>query len=507
MNCRVLLLWIFGFFESAAVLSQDSVGVVIELPDKYIRSVDVKIRTVDNQLTRQTEKYLNSIAKQEEKLREQLEKIDSSKAAEIFGDAKKTYENLAQRLNNTTGKFDKLTSGEYIAGLDSLQGSLAFLKGAANFVSKTKDIRQKLGNSLNQVNQLQNKLKDAADIQSYLQQRQEQLKQLLSSYTNLPKSVSKCFGKYQQDIFYYSQQVKEYKDILNDPDKLVRKILSTLQTIPAFSKFFSKYSMLASLFPTPENYGTPQALAGLQTRADVQQLMQQQLAIPATGGANTNPAAYLQQQMQQAQGELSKLKDKLEQLGNGGGGGSSDMVVPDFKPNNQKTKSFLKRIELGTNFQTQRASNYFPTTTDFALTAGYKLTDKSIIGLALSGKMGWGKSWKQIRLTGEGIGMRAYAEWKAPDLFRTNSRILASLWFTVGAEMNYTRTVKSLAVFKNYSNWNKSALAGLTKKYSMNSPLKKGKKVQGSMQVLYDFLHNKHVPPTPAIVWRVGYNF
>lgn len=506
MNCRVLLLCIFGFFESAAVLSQDSVGVVIELPDKYIRSVDVKIRTVDMQITRQSEKYVNSLSKQEEKLRKQLAKIDSSKAAELFGDAKKTYENLAQKLNNTTGKFDKLTSGEYMAGLDSLQGSLAFLKDAANIVSKTKDIRQKLGSSLNQVNQLQNKLKEAADIQSYLQQRQEQLKQLLSTYTNLPKSVSKCFGKYQQDVFYYSQQLKEYKELLNDPDKLVSKILSTLQTIPAFSKFFSKYSMLASLFPTPENYGSPQALAGLQTRADVQQLMQQQLAIPATNGANANPAAYLQQQMQQAQGELSRLKDKLGQLGINGGG-SSDMAMPDFKPNNQKTKSFLKRIEIGTNFQTQRATNYFPTTTDFAITAGYKLTDKSIAGIGLSGKMGWGKNWKQIRVTGEGIGLRAYADWKAPDLFKTNSRFVASLWFTVGAEMNYTRTVESLAVFKNYSNWNKSALAGLTKKYSMNSPLKKGKKVQGTMQVLYDFLHKQHVPPTPAFVWRVGYNF
>lgn len=181
------------------------------------------------------------------------------------------------------------------------------------------------------------------------------------------------------------------------------------------------------------------------------------------------------------------------------------MAMPDFKPNQQKTKSFLKRIELGTNLQTQRATNYFPTATDIAVTVGYKLTDKSIIGIGVSGKLGWGRGWKQIRFTGEAVGLRAYAEWKAPDLFKTNSRFMASLWFTVGAEMNYTRTVESLAVFKNYSNWTKSALAGLTKKYSMNSPLKKGKKVQGSMQLLYDFLHNKHIPPTPAFVWRVGW--
>ncbi|HRN56083.1 MAG TPA: hypothetical protein PLL71_06510, partial [Agriterribacter sp.] len=76
-----------------------------------------------------------------------------------------------------------------------------------------------------------------------------------------------------------------------------------------------------------------------------------------------------------------------------------------------------------------------------------------------------------------------------------------------GAEMNYNRRVESLAVFKNYSNWSKSALAGITKKYSISSPLKKGKKAEGSMQVLYDFLYKQHVPPTPAFVWRVGYYF
>ncbi len=82
---------------------------------------------------------------------------------------------------------------------------------------------------------------------------------------------------------------------------------------------------------------------------------------------------------------------------------------------------------------------------------------------------------------------------------------MASLWFTAGAELNYHRTIESLAVFKNYSNWNKSALAGLTKKFNMRSPLKKGRQVQGSIQILYDFLHQTQVPRTPALVWRVGY--
>ena len=120
--------------------AQDSsTNTVVNIPDKYISSVDNKIQSLDNKLTRQTENYLNSLSKQEEKLHRQLAKIDSSKAAEVFGDIKNKYENLSQKLNGATGKFDKIASGEYMAGLDSLQGSLAFLKDAANIVSKTKD--------------------------------------------------------------------------------------------------------------------------------------------------------------------------------------------------------------------------------------------------------------------------------------------------------------------------------------------------------------------------------
>ncbi|PVD50198.1 hypothetical protein DC498_20955 [Terrimonas sp.] len=501
---RSLLTAVFSLYLLISHAQERNADSVINIPGKYIGSVDDKVQFLDKQLTRQTEKYLNSLSKQEMQLKKHLSKIDSSKAAEIFGDVKKNYENLSDKLNNATGKFDKLTSGEFMAGLDSVQGSLAFLKDAANIVSKTKDIRQKLGNSLNQANQLQHKLKEAGDIQSYLQSRQQQIRELLSQYTDLPKSVSKCFGKYQQQAYYYSQTLREYKQLLNDPDKLVRKTLEALQHIPAFSKFFSRYSMLASLFPAPDNYGTPQALVGLQTRSGVQQLMQQQLALPATGGANASPAGYLQQQMQQAQGELSKLKDKLNQLGINGGG-SSDMAMPESKINPEKTKSVWKRIRLGTNISTQRSNQYYPNRMAIAVTAAYKLSAKTQAGVGLSAAIGLGQSWKHIRLTGESIGTRAFIDWKAPDLFRTNSRFMASLWFTAGAELNYNRTIESLAVFKNYSNWTKSALAGLTKKYSMNSPLKKGKKVEGAMSLSYDFLYSRHVPPTPAVVWRVGW--
>lgn len=328
---------------------------------------------------------------------------------------------------------------------------------------------------------------------------------MLSNYTNLPKHLSKAFGKYQQQAFYYGQQLRNIKDDLKDPEKLISKTLNLLKTVPAFQSFWKKHSILSQLFPNPDNLGSAQSLAGLQTRADVQAVLGAQLGLPTpTGTGNANPTGMIQQQLQQAQSQMSTLKEKLSQLGMSSGG-SSDVDMPDFSPNQQKTRSFWKRLEYGSNFQTQKSNSYFPVTTDVALTVGYKINDRTTIGLGGSGRVGWGQNWKHIRITGDGIGFRSYIDWKAPDLFKTGSRFMASLWFTAGAEINYNKKIEALTVFKNYNNWNKSALAGLTKKYSMRSPLKKGKITEGKIQVLYDFLHRQHIPFTPAFVWRVGY--
>lgn len=71
--------------------------------------------------------------------------------------------------------------------------------------------------------------------------------------------------------------------------------------------------------------------------------------------------------------------------------------MPDFTPNTQKTKSFWKRIELGSNFQSQKSNYDFPVTSDVAFTAGYRLSDRATIGVGVSGKMGWGKAGSILR--------------------------------------------------------------------------------------------------------------
>ena len=137
-----------------------------------------------------------------------------------------------------------------------------------------------------------------------------------------------------------------------------------------------KNSMLASLFRMPaDDPNDPTyiaSLAGLQTRAQVNALIQNQIAAGGPGAQQ-----QVNQNLQAAHAQLQQLKDKVNQWG-----GSSDDILPEgFKPNDQKTKSFLQRFELTTNIQSQRANNIFPVTSDLGLSIGYKLNDKSGSGI------------------------------------------------------------------------------------------------------------------------------
>jgi hypothetical protein len=289
--------------------------------------------------------------------------------------------------------------------------------------------------------------------------------------------------KINKQVYYYQQQMIEYKSMLTDPDKLTNKALSLVREIPAFKAFMQKNSLLAQLFPMPSDIGTSQALAGLQTRTQVTGQLTQLIG---SSGSGINPQQYAQQQLQGAQTEINQLKDKINKFG----GGSSDLVTPDFKPNNQKTKSFWKRIEYGLNVQSQKPNGLLPVTTDMAVTIGYKLNDKSIMGLGAAYKMGWGKDVNHISISSQGIGLRSYVDIK----------LKGSIWITGGYEQNYMQGFEKIPLLNDYSKWQQSGLIGLSKKYKVS-------KKTGNMQVLWDLMSYRQVPQTQPLKFRIGYTF
>lgn len=431
-----------------------------------------KIDGIKNALDNKTKKYLQKIAKQEEKLYKKLYKKDSAKARELFGDVNARYHELQ---NTSITKTTNLSA--YNSKLDSLNTAFKFL-GAANPA-----LQDKITRGLNATGNLQTSLNQAENIKAYLKERRQLLAAQLERF-----GLVKELKQFNKEVYYYQQQVREYRELLNNSEKLQRKLLDLALKIPAFKEFFTRNSMLASLFGSAGN-ATPTmmqaSLASLQSRTQINQLIQQQVA---AGGPNA--MNVIQQNLQQAQAQLNELKNRISALGNGA---SNDAELPDFKPNTQRTKSFLQRLEFGTNIQTNKATNFFPVQTDLGLSVGYKLNDKSIVGIGASYKIGFGTSWRNIELTNQGASIRSFLEYKLKKNF----------YAAGGYELNYRSEFNRQPQLNGLRDWQKSGLLGLSKTVSMKTKFFKKTKVQ----LMWDFLSYQQVPKTQPIVFRVGYSF
>jgi hypothetical protein len=466
----ILLLLFIISYSADAQDQPDKAAAAANFPSRFFRKLEHKIADLDDQLTHQTKKYMECMRRREQRMYNKLCRKDSAAAKALFAGSIGQYDALSQKLASDTGGGSLHLSGEYQAYTDSLQGMLKFLKndGAAG--------------SLSHLKTLEAKMQDADQIKEFVRQRKQEISQYVQQHSGLAGLLGKDYQGMNQDVYYYSQQVRQYKEMLNDPDKLTRQALAMLNKLPAFQAFMKQNSQLAGLFNLPSNYADPASLSGLQTRDQVAALIQQQVSAGGAGGA-----AALQANLQSAQSQLDGYKDKLSKLG----GGSGDIDMPDFKPNEQKTKTFWKRLEYGTNFQTTRNNYYFPTVSDFGLSVGYKLSDRSIVGVGSSYKLGLGNGIQHIAFSSQGMGLRSFVEVKLKGSFSA----------TGGLEYNYNRPFASYQQLHRWDEWTKSGLIGVVKTVSMKSRVFKKTKVQ----LLWDFLSYGQVPRTQALIFRLGY--
>jgi predicted nuclease with TOPRIM domain len=466
-------------------LAQDDISAIDKItnfPTRFIEKIQKRSAHLEDQLLKKTEKYLEKLAKKEARMYRKLQKMDSAKASVLLAESKAKYDALFQQLKEpavTAGA----ASGEYLPYVDSLKGSLSFLNDRPDLLSSSAELKEKINGSLQQFNELQARLKQSDAVKQFIKERKEHLKRTLSSYTQLPAGIRKELDRFNQELYYYSQQIREYRQLLNEPDKLTLRALALLHKVPAFTEFLKKHSELAGLFAVPAGYGSPQGLSGLQTIDQVRQLVINQV------GSGPNAMAALQQNLQAAQSQLGQLKDKINQLG----GGSGDLEMPNFRPNNEKVKTFWKRLEYGTNLQSTRSSYFFPNSTDIGLSVGYKLSGKSIVGVGMSYRVGWGKDIRRIVVTQEGIGFRSFFD----------TKIKGSFFASAGFEYNYQQPFNSIAQLQSANNWQQSGLAGITKIISLKSKVFKKTKAQ----LLWDFLSYSQRPVTQPLKFRIGYNF
>ena len=481
----------------------------LDFPTRLFGKIQKKAADLDGRLTRQTDKYLQKMARQEQRLRSKLMQTDLAAAKLLFADSGKQYATMAARLRADTARRAIPLQGQYRSYIDSLQTSLAFFQQNPQLTGSSTSARQSLQQSVSQFRQLQTKMQTADQIKQYIQQRKQQLQQYLQQHTQLPAGVTSAITDYKKQAYYYSQQLQTYKDELNDPGKLLKRGLKILDRVPAWNAFVKKNSMLASLLNIPSGTGGAAAAApgqGMPTRDQVLAALSGGNGASVNGGAvNTggvagaggmegidgangpNMAGALNQSIQSAQGQVDQLRDKLP------GGSGGDLVMPDFKPNSQKTRSFWQRLQWGTNLQSTHANVFYPTTTDLGLSLGYKIDNHNTLGIGVSYKVGWGSDISHVKVTGQGVGLRSFLDMQ-----------IKKTWYASGGfEYNYQQPFAIQGFPWDPDAWQKSGLIGVSKIVSMKTRVFKNTKIQ----LLWDFLSYQQVPKAQPLKFRIGYSF
>lgn len=473
---RLLLLFII--LPVCALFAQpDSALLSLQsLPAGYLKNTEKKIAKYSHRISGKTEKTLSKLSRWEEKVQRLLQKANPAAAARLFANEQLTFRGmLAQyRAGQSIMQGYKASYDEY---RDKLSTQLTFLDSNKHLLSKKS--QPELASAKQKVNELEAGEQKNEALQKMIRERKQQLINEAVKYLGKNRQLQKI----NKETYYYVETLKNYRQLFNDRTKREEAAKKLLEKIPGFNDFMRKNSMLASLFKMPDNYGSPQSLAGLQTRASVNSLVQTRIA-----AAGPNAMAEVKQNLQAAQSELNKLKDKILKAG----GNSSSEELPDFKPNTQKTKTFAQRLEYGFNVQFGKRNNLLPGTADLGLSIGYKINDKSLVGLGLGYKLGMG-SIEKIKFTHEGIGLRSFIDWKLKKQF----------FVTGGFEMNHNASFKDFDALKDFNAWQQSGLLGISKKISLKTKISKGTK----LQLLYDFLHREHIPVSQPIIFRVGYQF
>jgi hypothetical protein len=482
-----IICFIFCLHLSSRSQSGEETGLSGSKIHSFLDKITQKFQMLNDQTNKYTEKILEQMDKQEKAIEKKLRRSDSAKYKSLYGVNGLNYPDLQKKL--AMAPHDTLTKNSiYNPYLDTIKTSLSYLQN--KFPDKYLNSTE-LSNAKQAISQYEARYQAALDIENTIQIRKQQLKESLKNECNrLMEPINK-------ELYYYREQMNYYRDLADDPKKLEQKTLEILANTKEFKSFMEKNSYLSMLFPQPQNFGTQAALEGLQTKSVVQQAVSKAAGMgqgtnlmgSVNSGSGPIPMSgdYMESQVQNAKSALDALKDKVAKMG----GSSSDFNIPDFKPNTQKVKTFLERLEYGFNIQMQKATTTTPAISEIAATLGYKMNDNLSVGTGISYNMGLGQPFNHIAITSQGIGFRSYVDLK----------IKYSIWLSGGFEEDYNKVFQSLNQLKSMSDWQQSGLIGLMKK------TKVGKSKETRIQILWDFLSYRQIPQTSPIQFRFGYGF
>ena len=94
---------------------EDSIPKMLaQFPNHFFARVNYKASSLDDALTKQTEKYLRRLARKEQKIQEKLYKLDSNAAKNLFNGSQQKYATLESSMTTGASTNGAPLTGEYL---------------------------------------------------------------------------------------------------------------------------------------------------------------------------------------------------------------------------------------------------------------------------------------------------------------------------------------------------------------------------------------------------------
>jgi hypothetical protein len=440
-------------------------GVLKMFLDSKVKKAEEKIRKnsidVVHRFKETEEDMIASMAKRDSSLREM-----ESKICEFY--------TVQEEKLNQTGQGHFKSRHYYTPLLDSIQCLLRFL----NTEIELKAIStRETSNLLTEFDEVQANLDQVTALEKILIGRIDQIvesypKDLIDKYTKRLRKLSS----------EYSTNIQKLKKLYETPGKVMSRVFSRFSRSEKFQEFMSKNSIMAEFFRMPVN-GTrlePEAIAGLQTRKLVEQLMASQLGMPGVNIDQQVSHLFHRTESTMPQNDMDSLNVSGKRVEN-------EIKRKELK---REVSGKQSKIGFGFNFQTTGYNGIFPVTVDFGGQVNYRISDKFYTGVGVSYKLGLGNNFQSFKLTHEGVGLRSGLDFN----------IKKSFFISGGFEVNYFKRITDFDQLKDLSQWQNSALLGAMQKVRIG-------RASSTIQLMFDFLHNKHVPRTQPVLFRFGYQF
>ncbi len=488
--------------------------------------------------------YLAKFKESENALMQRLCFINEQSAEGMMQDAWYSF----NRFENICGREGNNAPKGYFAELDTLTQATNYISSQRSGTSgqlqvteahPSPDSNQQVSNSPNQQvatcncsglseikaanARLKKELKRSEMIGQYMRERQTFLNKALA---NTPDGVAAMQGM-QQCTHYYSAQIKEYKSIFTDRSSIEKLVMGQLMKNQEFAQFMNANGQLAlpaggRSLSTGE--GPRVRLEDLLAQApDETKALMTALQTPA-GAKATNIKQALDDTKNDAQnvaGDAQKLKNDLGNVNSESDSlnqrisKSTNQQIPDslnqqisnspnqqankWQPNPLRTKRFIDRIQYGCTFQADRRNYFFPLSGTLAGQTSFQMHKNSNIGLGASWIIGFdrlrGSAGTELPVVksfaSNGLGLRSFID----------CRLRGSLYLQGCYEINYRNSLPNPQLLKpNPSSTSESCLLGLKLKYPSSN-----KRSKPTLEVLYDFMHNR--TGQPAFVLRMGVEF